>query len=118
MRLSNSTTEKTPVCANGYVPVGKYERGENIPSIEVARKLAVILNTTVGYLLGETDQENALKDPDMLRRLNDIENMDKEEKEHVLFTLDALIQKIKIKNIAFIINIDYYFKSAVEFCSY
>lgn len=70
------------------------------PSVEVAKKLATILHTTVGYLLGETDHENALKDPDMLRRLNDIEKMDMEEKEHVLFTLDALIQKIKIQNIA------------------
>ena len=70
------------------------------PSIDVAKMLATILNTTVGYLLDETDQENVLKDPDMLKRLNDIEKMEPTEKGHVLFALDALIQKIKIKNIA------------------
>ena len=41
----------------------------------VAKKLAAILNTTVGYLLDESGQESVLKDPDMLKRLNDIEKM-------------------------------------------
>jgi hypothetical protein len=36
----------------------------------------------------------------MLRRLNNIGKMATVEKVHVLFALDALIQKIKIKNIA------------------
>jgi hypothetical protein len=36
----------------------------------------------------------------MLKRLNDIERMGATEKGHVLYALDALIQKIKIKNIA------------------
>jgi len=67
------------------------------PSIDVAKKLAWILNPTVGYLLDETDQENVLKDPDMLKRLIDIEKMAPVEKGHVLFALDTFIQKIKIK---------------------
>jgi hypothetical protein len=54
----------------------------------------------VGYLLDESGEENVLKDPDMLERLKDIEKMAPSEKNPVLFTLDALIQKIKIKNIA------------------
>lgn len=70
------------------------------PSIDVAKKLAGILNTTVGYLLDETDQENVLIDPDILKRLINIEKMAPVEKDHVLFALDAQIQKIKTKNIA------------------
>jgi hypothetical protein len=46
------------------------------------------------------NQENVLKDPDMLKRLNDIKKMAPVEKEYVLFALDELIQKIKLKNIA------------------
>ncbi len=61
---------------------------------------ALVIYTTVGYLLGESEQENFLKDPEMLKGLNDIQQMKPEEKGHVLFTLDALIQKIKLKNIA------------------
>jgi hypothetical protein len=56
-------------------------------SIDIAKKLAGILNITVGYLLDETDQENVLKDPDMLKRLNDIEKMGPTEKGHSLCAL-------------------------------
>ncbi len=80
--------------------ISRYERDEMTPSIEVAKKLSALLKTTVGYLLGETEQENVLKDPEMLRRLSDIEKMEPTEKDHILFTLDAMIQKIKLKNIA------------------
>ncbi len=79
--------------------ISRYERDEMIPSIDVAKKLVTILNTTVGYLLDKTDLENVLKDTDMLKRLNDIQNMGPTEKGHVLFVLDALIQKIKIINL-------------------
>jgi len=54
----------------------------------------------VGYLLGETDQENLLKDPDMLKRLNEIEKMENDDKKHILYTIDGLIRSTKLKNIA------------------
>jgi transcriptional regulator with XRE-family HTH domain len=44
----------------------KYERDEMQPSIEAAKKIAKLVDTTVGYLLSETEQENLFKDPDML----------------------------------------------------
>ena len=79
--------------------IGRYERDEMTPSIEAAKKLAKILNTTVGYLLGETEQENVFKNPDMLKRFNEIENMAKEDRTHVLFAIDALIQKVKLRGL-------------------
>jgi len=98
--LKMSQTDLAKKLSTSVSVISRYERDEMIPSIDVAKKLAGILNTTVGYLLGESDQENILKDPNMLKRLNDIEGMEPTEKVHVLFTLDALIQKIKLKNIA------------------
>ena len=80
--------------------VGRYERDEMTPSIEAAKKIAKILNTTVGYLLGETEQENLFRDPDMLKRWNEIENMEKDDKSHILYTIDGLIKSVKLKNIA------------------
>ena len=35
--------------------IGRYEHDEMIPSIEAAKNIAKLLNTTVGYLLGETE---------------------------------------------------------------
>lgn len=80
--------------------IGRYERDEMTPSVEAAKKIAKILNTTVGYLLGETDQEDLFKNPDMLKRLNEIDKMEKEDKNHILYAIDALIKSVKFKNIA------------------
>lgn len=95
-----SQTDLAKKLSTSVSVISRYERDEMTPSIDVARNLAAILNTTGGYLLGESDQEKILKDPGMLKRLNDIEGMEPKEKSHVLFTLDALIQKIKLKIIA------------------
>lgn len=62
-----------------YSVIGNYERDEMIPSIEVAKNIAKILGTTVGYLL-ETEEVNIFKNPAMLNRFNDIEKLDAEEK--------------------------------------
>ena len=69
------------------------------PSIEAAVKIATILETNVGYLLGETDNLNVLKDSSMLKRLNNIASFSKQEQEHILFALDAMITKIKLGSI-------------------
>ncbi len=77
--------------------IGKYERDEVKPSIDVVVKMANTLNTTVGYLLGETDDNNALQDPLMLKRLNEINNLPNKEKEALLLTLDAFLRDFKTK---------------------
>ncbi len=79
--------------------IGRYERDEMTPSIDAAKKLAAILETTVGYLLGETEQENVFKNPEMLKRFNEIEGMDEEDRNHILYTLDALIKNVKLKKL-------------------
>jgi len=80
-----------------YTVIGKYERGEMTPSIDVAKKLSKILDTTVGYLLGETDEVNLLKDPDMLKRLNDIISLPEVDKSHILYTIDNLLASAKTR---------------------
>ena len=79
--------------------IGRYERDEMTPSIDAAKKIAKILSTTVGYLLGETNQEDLFKDPNMFRRFNEIENMESEDRNHILYTIDGLIKSVKLKNI-------------------
>jgi|SRR5690554_1671217 len=79
--------------------IGRYERDEMTPSIEVAKNISNHLNTTVGYLLGETDKADLFKDPAMLRRLAELENMKTEDKSHILHVLDGFIKSVKLKNI-------------------
>ncbi|MFZ2341028.1 MAG: hypothetical protein WAW07_15060 [Bacteroidales bacterium] len=70
--------------------------GSIIPSNEAAKKLAKILDTTVGYLLGEDEQSNLFKDQKMLHRLQDIANLPEKEKECLLTTVDHFIKAAKI----------------------
>ena len=80
-----------------YTVIGKYERDEMKPSIEVAMKLAKLTDTTVGYLLGEMNEVNVLKDPDMLKRLNDIADLPDDDKSHILYTIDNLLASVKTR---------------------
>lgn len=69
------------------------------PSIEVAKKIARILETTVGFLLGETDEVNMFRDPAMLKRFQDITALPEKEKETILSTMDHFIKASKINNL-------------------
>ena len=97
-KLSQAELAKTLKTSTSVI--GRYERDEMTPSIEAAKNIAKILKTTVGYLLGETEQENVFKDPDMLKRLNEIEKMEKEDKNNILSVIDGFIKSVKLKKIA------------------
>jgi transcriptional regulator with XRE-family HTH domain len=79
--------------------IGKYERDEVKPTIDVVKKLADVLETTVGYLLGESEDRELLKDPSMLKRLNDISKFPEQDKNCILYALDAMINNVKLKAI-------------------
>ena len=72
--------------------IGRYERGTMTPSVEAAAKIAEELETTVGYLLGETEQAELFKDPAMLRRLDAIEELAGSERERLLYLIDAVLR--------------------------
>ena len=77
--------------------IGRYERDEMTPSIDVAKMIAGFLNTTVGYLLGETQETDLFKDPDMLERLNNIIDLPEKEKEALLMSIDAFLRDSKTR---------------------
>lgn len=66
------------------------------PSIEAAKKLAKILETTVGYLLEENEQANLFKDKKMLQRFQDIAKLPEKERNSILMTLDHFIKASKL----------------------
>lgn len=79
--------------------VGKYERDEVKPTIDVVKKLADVLDTTVGYLLRESEDRELLKDPSMMKRLNGIAKFPEQDKACILYALDAMINNVKLKAI-------------------
>lgn len=95
-----SQTELAKMLNTSISVISRYEREEMTPSIETAKRLAKILNTTVSYLLGESEETGLFKDPNMLKRFKDILSLNGKEKEYVLFTLDAMIRDIKLRQLA------------------
>ena len=91
-----SQKELAEIFNTSHTTIGKYERDEMTPSIEAAKKLAKILDTTVGYLLGETNKADLFKDPKMLQRFQDIANLPDRERDCLLLTVDHFIKSAKI----------------------
>jgi len=73
------------------------ELGEVKPSIEVAAKIADILEVSLDFLIGKVTVE---VDNQLLKRVIEVQQMDDNDKEHILYTLDALIKNVKLKSIA------------------
>lgn len=91
-----SQKELAEIFNTSHTTIGKYERDEMTPSIEAAKKLANILDTTVGYLLGENEDSELFKDKKMLQRLQDIMKLPEQERSSILLTLDHFIKASKI----------------------
>ncbi len=77
--------------------IGRYERGEVTPSIEVARKLARAFGVTVDYLINEQDLPDILKDREMITRLRDLEEVSDNDKERILSVVDGFIRDAKTR---------------------
>ncbi len=67
--------------------IGNYERNENLPSIEMAARMAKAFGVTVDFLIGEG--ENASYDKQPVERINDIQKMDADTKSILFNVSDA-----------------------------
>lgn len=72
--------------------IGRYEREESTPSVDVALRLAKILGVSLDYLVGNTDLEF---DELALKRMEDISKMPSKDRSFILRTVDALIRDLK-----------------------
>lgn len=75
--------------------IGKYERNENSPSLEMAFKMAKAFGVTVDSLLGEG--EYASYDKDTIDRIKNIQKMDSNTKSVLFNVIDTYIQNFKTK---------------------
>lgn len=75
--------------------IGKYERNENSPSLEMALKMAKAFGVTVDFLLGEGEYSSY--DKETIERLKDIQKMDSNTKSILFNVIDTYIQNFKTK---------------------
>ncbi len=75
--------------------LGRYERGEAIPSAETLQKIAQVLEVSTDYLLS-SDEKNedspGFGDKALQKYLIEIDKMSDEERGHVKYILDAVVK--------------------------
>jgi transcriptional regulator with XRE-family HTH domain len=94
-KLSQSALAKE--VGTSFSVISRYERDEMLPSVENAKKIAIVLGTTVGYLLGEVDNNELLKDQTMLKRFQELMSLSPDAREHILYALDVMIGGAKAR---------------------
>ena len=96
-RKKLSQNELSNILNTNHSVIGKYERDDVKPSIDVVKRLAEVLNTTVAYLIGEAETDELFKDPAMLKRLKEINSLPDKEKECMLYNIDAVLRDFKTR---------------------
>ncbi len=74
--------------------IGRYERDEVKPSIEMAVKIANALNVSLDYLVGNTD---LILDKDIINKIQEIQKLDDKNKEHLFALMNAFLRDHKTK---------------------
>jgi transcriptional regulator with XRE-family HTH domain len=75
------------------VMIGKYERGEAVPSIDAAKKIADALEVSLDHLVGEGLLNGF--DKKTLQRLHDLEHLEEDKKKTLLDLIDTYIRDAK-----------------------
>ena len=74
--------------------IGRYERNEVKPSIEVATNIANALGISLDYLVGITDVN---LDSEVLDLIIDVQKLKEEDNKHIMTTINALIRDAKAR---------------------
>lgn len=77
--------------------IGRYERGEMTPSIEVATKLAQAFGVTVDYLVSQEGQPTVVQDSSMLERIRAINELPQDDREKLLYVVDGLLRDARAR---------------------
>ena len=90
-----SQTELADKCGVSRVMIGKYERGEAIPSVDAAKKIADALEVSLDFLVGEGI--NSKLDKHALKRLQDLELLEDDKKKTLFDLIDTYIRDAKTR---------------------
>ncbi len=74
--------------------IGRYERGEVKPSIEVASTIAKALDISLDYLVGNSD---LMLDQKIISRVQNIQELDIENQNHLYALMDAFLRDSRAK---------------------
>jgi len=70
--------------------IGRYERNERTPSVDIAKNIAEALEVSLDYLVGDTTV--LLKDKKMLYRIELLQKINPDYKDRILYMLDVMLK--------------------------
>ena len=76
--------------------VGRYERGDAVPSIDIARRMADAFEVSLDYLVGATEKK---LNKETINRIEEVDKMKPDDKKMVFAFLDAFITKTKLQTL-------------------
>ena len=76
--------------------VGRYERGDAVPSIDIAKRMADALEVSLDYLVGTSEKQ---LNKEMVKRIEDVDKMKPDDKKMIYAFLDAFITKTKLQTL-------------------
>ncbi len=76
--------------------IGRYERNDAIPSIDIAKRMADAFEVSLDYLVGNAVQK---MDKATLNRVIEIDKLKPKDKEMVFTFLDAFLTKTKLQGL-------------------
>ncbi len=76
--------------------ISKYEGGGVVPSALILKEMARALGVTADYLLG-SDQDDVIKDTELLKHFKDIDKMPEELKSALITVIEAFVRDSKTK---------------------
>lgn len=74
--------------------IGRYERGDITPSVDVVAKIADDLDVSVDYIIGKT---KLVIDKNTLNRIEEISNLPDDKKSYVFNLIDMCLRDFKTK---------------------
>jgi transcriptional regulator with XRE-family HTH domain len=77
--------------------IGKYERGDIMPTADKAKKMADLLGVSLDFLMSDAAKEEAVIEKDMLYRMQEIQKLPDNEKDKINSIIDAFIRDTKAK---------------------
>jgi len=78
------------------VTIGRYERSEIKPSIDIATKIADALDVSLDYLVGSTDE---VLEKSLVQKISDIQKLPEDKKNVVMTLIDAFLKQTKLQSI-------------------